>query len=91
MKESAGTAGDDRRFPETEARGAPAAGFVSLVSGGLRRLIRSASRKSPAEGAVGPEQQRRSDPSAYRSAMDAGITGGISLLGTSFRNGKGRR
>lgn len=57
-----------------------------LISRLVRRLARPEPRKTTAEEAAWPESSPGRDPNASRSAMDAGITGGMMLLISGSRD-----
>ena len=92
MKKLARTAGDGGRLHGTQARVAPSeGGQISLIVRGIRRLIQTKSLDpSVKEDAVSGRERGR-DTGAYRSAMDAGVTGGMSLLGAGSRGRKRHR
>jgi hypothetical protein len=70
--------------PETVGGHAPRRlGSISTIAGALHHLLHPRTRKrEAAETSATIEQTRRPerDRSAYRSPMEAGITGGFSLL-----------
>ena len=75
-------------------RSPPGVGFVSLLGEGVRGLMRAKTRKLADNGGVDPDgfpASSRPDTGAARSHMDAGITGGVSLLLNGQRHRDGRR
>lgn len=58
----------------------PVVGLAALVGRGLRRLARPDARRPEASPAAGVERVRETGSGHRRSTMEAGITGGISLL-----------
>ena len=65
------------------------AGLVSLARAALDGLVHPKPRETLAEEVAEPRSKKARDSSGRRSAMDAGITGGVSLLGGS--GGRSRR
>jgi hypothetical protein len=57
-------------------------GLISAIAAALHVLAHPRTRESAAEASAEPERTRRPerDRGAYRSPMEAGITGGFSLL-----------
>jgi hypothetical protein len=80
MKKLARTAGEGAHPVQAPVAGAPPEIGLPRMARGLRRLLRLGSRGSATVEAAGTEQVEKRDAGAHRSAMDAGITGGISLL-----------
>ena len=81
MKKLEKVASDDGRVLGTQVHEElPGAGWISRISLGVLGLIRPVQRKTSAEKVVETERGREAVPGAHRSAMDSGITGGISLL-----------
>lgn len=67
--------------PEMVGGGMPAGnGLISRIGHLVRRLARPETRKATAEKAARPEAGPGRDPAASRPTMDAGITGGMTLL-----------
>lgn len=89
MNESVATDTSKGRTLNAQAYGAPGVGVISWIDQGVRRLVRSEPHRSGADGAVETGSERVASDAAHRSAMDAGITGGLSMLGGS--NGWGGR
>ena len=86
-----------RKLAKTTRSGAPASaapalgappkgGPISRMVRGARRLVRAGSRATA--DATATERKSERVPDARRSAIDAGLTGGISLL---FGGGDDRR
>jgi hypothetical protein len=57
-------------------------GLISAIAAALQVLVHPRTRESAAEASAEPERPRRPerDRGAYPSPMEAGITGGFSLL-----------
>lgn len=70
-------------------RNSSRAGLVSLMHAAVDGLVHSRPRETPAKEVAEPRSKKARDSDEYRSAMNAGITGGISLLGGS--GGRSRR
>lgn len=91
MKKLARTARDNGRAPETRAHEAsPGVGLISQIGQDVRHLALPDARKSLVE-AAGTRRKRERDLDAYRSTIDAGITGGVSLLLGGSRDESRRR
>lgn len=58
----------------------PKGGAISRMGRSARQLFRAGSRASGTTDAVKTRRERGVDRDAQRSSMDAGLTGGISLL-----------
>ena len=81
MNELARTAGGDGRPPETRAYAAPPeVGLIPLIGRGVRRLLGSAPPASTALEVPASGQGTGQVSGSHRSAMDAGVTGGMALL-----------
>lgn len=81
MNELARAAGGDGRPPETRAYAAtPEVGLIPLIGRGVRRLLGSGSLAPPAVEVPAPKQETGQVSGSHRSAMDAGVTGGMALL-----------
>ena len=69
------------RNPEMVGGGVPAGnGLISRIGRLARRLARSEPRKTMVDEAARTGSGPGRDPAASRSTMDAGITGGMTLL-----------
>ena len=69
---------------EAQTYEAPGTGAISRIVGGVRRLLMARPRRL-SEGAADPGRERETRRGARHSAMDAGITGGFTLLGGTDR------
>lgn len=70
--------------PDTALRRNPSrTGLVSLIRATLGGLIRPKPQETSVEEAAENQAEKGQDSGAYRSAMNAGITGGISLFDRS--------
>ena len=91
MKKLEKIAGDDGRVLGAQVHERPTwAGLISRITLGVLGLIRSERRKATAEKAAATRKRGDAIPGAQRSAIDAGITGGISLL-TAGQTDRNRR
>ena len=75
------------RIVQAEIFEAPGVGPISWIERGIRRFVRLGSRPAAEEGAE-TEREGAAVRGAHRSAMDAGITGGLSLLGGPIDRGR---
>lgn len=81
MKEPAKRAGIIGGAPDMVLRRNPSrAGLVSRISETLGGLIHPKPNETSAEEVAESQPKKIRNSGAYRSAMNAGITGGISLL-----------
>lgn len=91
MKKVAGNVEEVGLMPGAQAPGAPpVSGPFSLIVRGARRLLRAAARTSAAGEAAGIGREKKPGSGAHRSEIDAGITGGLSLLAGGSPDGRRR-
>lgn len=91
MKEPAKGAGIIGVVPGMVGPKAPSkTGLVYLVGETARRLARREPRASVVDSDARAEEGRACDPGASRSALDAGLTGGMTFLFDGSGNRRGR-
>lgn len=89
MKEPVRQVGIVGDFPGTAGRN-PKTGLISLIGAAARRLAGREPHDTVPERVAQAEEGRGRDPGVARSSLDAGLTGGMSLL-IGTRSGQKRR
>ncbi|QIN82333.1 hypothetical protein GBA63_06470 [Rubrobacter tropicus] len=90
MKESVKHAGIIGSVPGAAGREVPSkSGWISLIDDTARRLTRREPRTTAVDTDTRTGERNARDPGTSRSALDAGLTGGMTFLFDG--SGKGRR
>lgn len=68
----------------------PRSGLLAMIGETARRLTRRETRAVAVEMGAKPDERKRREPGTRRSEIDAGVTGGMTLLFDGFREGRRR-